>query len=80
MWFASVLTSADRCLLIGQREGLPFGVVRFDMRGEEAEVSIYLVPGAKVCGLGRGLLRSAERWLIENRPAVERIRAHVMED
>jgi hypothetical protein len=31
------------------------------MRGEEAEVSIYLVPGAKVFGLGRSLLRSAER-------------------
>jgi UDP-2,4-diacetamido-2,4,6-trideoxy-beta-L-altropyranose hydrolase len=77
-WFASLLSSKDRCLLIGQLEGSPVGVVRFDAGGEEAEVSIYLVPDANASGQGRNLLLSAERWLSENRPAVERIRAHVL--
>jgi UDP-2,4-diacetamido-2,4,6-trideoxy-beta-L-altropyranose hydrolase len=79
-WFASVLSATDRCLLIGQLGGLPVGVVRFDTRAEEAEVSIYLVPGAHASGQGRSLLLSAERWLGANRPAVARIRAHVLGD
>jgi UDP-2,4-diacetamido-2,4,6-trideoxy-beta-L-altropyranose hydrolase len=77
-WFASILSAPDRCLLIGQFEGSPVGVVRFDSRAEEAEVSIYLVPDASASGQGRNLLLSAERWLSANRPAVERIRAHVL--
>lgn len=78
-WFVSVLSALDRLLLIGQREGLPMGVVRFDIRGEEAEVSIYLVPGIQQqSGQGRDLLRSAERWFATNRPGVRAIRAHVL--
>ena len=77
-WFASVLTASDRLLLIGQREGLPVGVVRFDLRGVEAEVSIYLVPGIKQAGQGRDLLQSAERWFATNRAGVCKIRAHVL--
>jgi UDP-2,4-diacetamido-2,4,6-trideoxy-beta-L-altropyranose hydrolase len=77
-WFASILSAADRCLLIARLEGLPVGVVRFDTHAEEAEVSIYLVPDSNASGQGRNLLLSAERWLSANRPAVERIRAHVL--
>ena len=77
-WFAAVLTSPDRLLLIGQREGVPVGVVRFDIQGEEAEVSIYLVPGIKEAGLGRDLLQSAERWFAASRPKVGKVRAHVL--
>ena len=77
-WFASVLTASDRLLLIGQREGLPVGVVRFDIRGDEAEVSIYLVPGSSQPGEGHDLLQSAERWFTDNKPSVRRIRAQVL--
>jgi UDP-2,4-diacetamido-2,4,6-trideoxy-beta-L-altropyranose hydrolase len=77
-WFAAVLSAKDRCLLIGHRDGLPVGVVRFDTRAEETEVSIYLVPDANMSGQGRNLLLSAERWLRANRPTVERIRAQVL--
>lgn len=77
-WFASVLSAPDRVLLIGQREGLPVGVVRFDIRGDEAEVSIYLVPGIKQVGQGRDLLQSAERWFAANRPRVCKVCAHVL--
>jgi UDP-2,4-diacetamido-2,4,6-trideoxy-beta-L-altropyranose hydrolase len=76
-WLKSVLNTPSRSLLIGLRAGSAVGVVRFDVQGEEAEVSIYLVPGDHVPGQGRGLLQSAERWLAANRPEVGRLRAQV---
>jgi UDP-2,4-diacetamido-2,4,6-trideoxy-beta-L-altropyranose hydrolase len=77
-WFASVLVSSDRLLLIGQREGLPVGVVRFDIQGDTAEVSIYLVPNIQQPGQGRNLLQSAEKWLTANRPWLKNISACVL--
>jgi UDP-2,4-diacetamido-2,4,6-trideoxy-beta-L-altropyranose hydrolase len=77
-WLAATLKSSDRALLIGESVGLPVGVVRFDLKEDEAEISIYLVPGAHPPGRGRQLLRSAERWLKANRPKVNRITAQVM--
>lgn len=77
-WFASVQASPDRLLLIGQREGLPVGVVRFDIQGDTAEVSIYLVPGIQQPGQGRELLQSAEYWFTANRPGVNKISAYVL--
>ncbi|MBI5437578.1 MAG: UDP-2,4-diacetamido-2,4,6-trideoxy-beta-L-altropyranose hydrolase [Nitrosomonadales bacterium] len=79
-WFEEVLASPDRLLLIGQRKGAPVGVVRFDIRGNEAEVSIYLVPGTVEAGLGRNLLQSAEHWFKVNRPEISKIVAHVLGD
>jgi len=77
-WFTSVLNTPHRALLIGERGGSAVGVVRFDMQGAEAEISIYLVPGVHPPGEGRALLQSAERWLIANRPEVGRILAQVL--
>jgi len=77
-WFASVLTSPDRLLLIGHRDGSPVGVVRFDIQDDAAEVSIYLVPGIKQSGQGQDLLQSAESWFIINRPEVCKICANVL--
>ncbi len=79
-WVASVLASPDRLLLIGHREGSPVGVVRFDIQGDEAQVSIYLVPNIKQPGQGRELLQSAECWFIANRPRVNKISAYVCGD
>ena len=77
-WFAAVLISPDSLLLIGQREGTPVGVVRFDIQDDEAEVSIYLVPGITESGLGRDLLQSTEHWFAVNRPGVCKVYAHVL--
>ncbi len=77
-WLASVLSAPERMLLIGQRKGIPVGVVRFDIQGDEAEVSIYLVPGNNHKGQGRALLHSAECWFISNRASVSKIRARVL--
>jgi UDP-2,4-diacetamido-2,4,6-trideoxy-beta-L-altropyranose hydrolase len=77
-WFSEVLAGSSRVLLIGYREGLAVGVVRFDFHGGEAEVSIYLVPDTQSGGLGRVLLLSAERWVAEFRPEAHTVRAHVL--
>jgi UDP-2,4-diacetamido-2,4,6-trideoxy-beta-L-altropyranose hydrolase len=77
-WFAAVRASPDRLLLIGERLGSAVGVVRFDLIGDEAEISIYLVPGIHPRGTGRELLLAAEAWLAENRPDVAQIRAQVL--
>jgi UDP-2,4-diacetamido-2,4,6-trideoxy-beta-L-altropyranose hydrolase len=79
-WFSAALASADKIVLIGHHEELPVGVVRFDMHGDEAEVSIYLVPDNPLYGQGHGLLLSAERWLAINRPTVLKINAFVLDD
>lgn len=78
-WFTAVRASSKQSLLIGAREGRPIGVVRFDISGEEAEVSIYLVPVPYARGCGSGLLAAAERWLTEHRPTVCRIIAVVLQ-
>lgn len=81
-WFESVLSATDKELLIGERNGAPVGVVRFDITDIEAEVSIYLSTDlsteTKQPGLGRDLLRSTICWLAENRNEIRGIKAHVL--
>ena len=77
-WIRTVLDSRDRALLIGEMGVSAVGVVRFDMFGDDVEISIYLVPGKRPPGQGRKLLQSAEAWISANRPGVRRIRAEVL--
>jgi len=77
-WFESVLIAPDRILLVGERADTVIGIVRFDLQDQEAEVSIYLVPGTKQPGLGNDLLVSATNWLTTNRPDVLQVSAHVL--
>ena len=81
VWLADTLARADRRLLVGERNGAPVGVVRFDLAGDEAKVSIYLAPGEHGAGAGGDLLAAAERWLALDRSAgVCKIRAEVAGD
>ncbi|MFH2135417.1 MAG: UDP-2,4-diacetamido-2,4,6-trideoxy-beta-L-altropyranose hydrolase [Pseudomonadota bacterium] len=77
-WFNSQRASKDKALLIGHADDRAVGVVRFDMEGEAAEISIYLVPEGGFEGQGRNLLTNAEKWLQTNRPDIKRIRANVL--
>src|SRR5690606_18833715 len=70
----------NRHLLIGERQGRPVGVVRFDVQGDNAEVSIYKVPTEARRGVGSDLLAAAETWLGHNCPSVCVLRAHVLPD
>ncbi|MDP9087167.1 MAG: UDP-2,4-diacetamido-2,4,6-trideoxy-beta-L-altropyranose hydrolase [Pseudomonadota bacterium] len=92
-WLGSVLADPTKELLIGEKSGRPVGVVRFDVAGEAAEVSIYTVfestqPDERSSntgiagpeGAGAELLAAAERWLSRNRPAVRCINAEVLKE
>lgn len=77
-WFDATLRATDRDLLIGERDGEAMGVVRFDVTGDTAEVSIYLAPGRAGQGEGQALLESAERWLKSSRPQIKGVDAEVL--
>jgi RimJ/RimL family protein N-acetyltransferase len=78
LWLESTLANPDRAMLIGERDGRPIGVVRFDITAAAAEVSIYLIPGFEGCGLGADLLLAAENWLARSRPDVRSLRGEVL--
>lgn len=77
-WFDSVLADADRLMLIGESKGQSVGVVRFDVSGDTASLSIYLVPDQMNRGLGTELLFAAEQWLKDARPDLYFLRAEVL--
>lgn len=79
-WFDAVLADKNRELVIGVTGNETVGVVRFDMVNDEAEVSIYLIPGCGFAGQGRNLLMSAERWLKAKRPDIKSIFASVLSE
>ena len=76
-WYANYLKNNDRLLLLGEIDGEPCGVVRFDCSGADAEVSIYLAPNKQGGGLGGALLRAGEAWLRQKRPDTDAIIARV---
>jgi spore coat polysaccharide biosynthesis predicted glycosyltransferase SpsG len=76
-WMDKVLNDPQRHLLIGERDGEPVGVLRLDVAGDEAEVSIYLAPNRIGRGDGAALLRAGEEWLRAKRPVVQRLNAWV---
>ena len=76
-WVTSTLANADRHLLVAEAHGAPVGVVRFDVSGAEAEVSLYRVPRSGHPGAGAPMLLAAERWLQARRPGVGTVVATV---
>jgi UDP-2,4-diacetamido-2,4,6-trideoxy-beta-L-altropyranose hydrolase len=79
-WIDGVLADSNRLLLLGEQDGTPVGMVRFDIHAREAEVSIYLAPDYIGMNIGADLLVAAELWLAQRRPDVRTIEAHVLED
>lgn len=77
-WFRASLERADRHLLIGEMDGEALGVLRYDLDGDCAEISIYLVPGQGGRGLGTALLREGSAWIKLNLPQASRIRAKIL--
>lgn len=77
-WLAATLADSRRVLLVGSAGGSPVGVVRYDLAGGEAEVSIYLAPGQAGRGLGRALLDAAEHWLAARHSEVSLVSAEAL--
>jgi UDP-2,4-diacetamido-2,4,6-trideoxy-beta-L-altropyranose hydrolase len=76
-WLARVLADPDCYLLIGADARGECGVLRYDVKRNTAEVSIYLAPDRLGTGVGLALLAAGERWLAVYRPEVAAISADV---
>ena len=77
-WVEAALGAADRILLVAERGGQPVGVLRYDVAGDTARVSIYLGPGCHGQGLGAQVLAAGSRWMREHRGNVELLVAEIM--
>ena len=62
-WLTASLSNAQRLLLIAEADDGPVGVLRYDLRGLRAEVSIYLFEGRFGLGWGRALLARGEAFV-----------------
>ncbi len=79
-WIESTLGRNDRHLLIGEVSGRPVGVLRYDLEGEIAVVSVYLVPGQHGKGLGTALIRAGIFWAKDHLPETRVLRASIHPD
>jgi UDP-2,4-diacetamido-2,4,6-trideoxy-beta-L-altropyranose hydrolase len=77
-WFRNSLKNTDQILLIGERDGLPVGVLRYDCRDSHCTVSIYLVPGQYGNGYGPRLLQAGHEWLRNHRHGMREVRAEIL--
>ncbi len=79
-WLAASLIRPGRLLLIAEAADGPVGVLRYDLAGDRAEVSLYLFPGRAGLGWGRALLARGEEAVRERWPQVTAIDAQVLPD
>ncbi len=77
-WLNASLRNPQRLLLIAEADDGPVGVLRYDLRGLEAEVSIYLLEGRFGLGWGRALLARGESFVSEYWPQLTTITAQVL--
>ena len=76
-WMERTLDDPRRILLIAEADGIPAGVVRFDLTPPEALMSVYRTPGAPP---RTALIRRATEWLRGKHPEIRRITAEVLPD
>jgi UDP-2,4-diacetamido-2,4,6-trideoxy-beta-L-altropyranose hydrolase len=74
-WMERALSDPRHILLIAECFAQPVGVVRFDINGDVALISVYRVPGAEHRRVG--LIRAASLWLRDNHRGVARIVAEI---
>lgn len=77
-WWDKSLEDKKRILLLGKKNGIDCGVIRYDLIDDYAAVSIYLDPALHGLGLGRTLLRSGEDWLNDQPLKLSLIQAQVL--
>jgi UDP-2,4-diacetamido-2,4,6-trideoxy-beta-L-altropyranose hydrolase len=78
-WFHKSLDD-DRCvLLVGEQNGQPVGVLRYDFLSDlKVLVSVYLVPGCHGQGLGNFLIRAGSSWVRSRFPSCKTIQAEIL--
>jgi RimJ/RimL family protein N-acetyltransferase len=79
-WLTAALRNPQRLLLIAEADDGAVGVLRYDLRGFEAEVSFYLLQGRFGLGWGRALLTRGQTFVAAHWPQLTVISARVMPD
>ncbi len=81
-WLQHSLVLPNRRLLIAEHQNNPIGVLRFDIDVllEQAEISIYLVPGLAGKGWGTKILESGTEWIKNNLPQIKNLVAKILAD
>lgn len=77
-WLTASLRNPQRLLLIAEADDGAVGVLRYDLRGFEAEVSLYLLEGRFGLGWGRALLTRGEEFVASHWPQLTAISAQVL--
>jgi RimJ/RimL family protein N-acetyltransferase len=68
-WFTTKITDPHCLYLIAEKQGMPIGSIRFDLKEEEAMISYLLIPKVHGKGLGKHLLCLGARILFSETPA-----------
>ena len=77
-WFIESLENPNRQILIAELCGRSAGVLRYDIDGRLAVISIYTVPGIKGYGIGTQIIRTGSKWLRRHFPNIHKIQAKVL--
>ena len=77
-WFMESLENPNRQILIAELCGSSAGVLRYDIDGRLAAISIYTVPGIKGYGIGTQIICTGSNWLHSYFPDVHKIQAKVL--
>lgn len=78
-WFHRSLSDSNRLIFVAEVDGKAVGVLRYDFVDDEAVVSIYLVPGEHVVGIGTAIIKKGSEWLRQNFPDIKAARAEVLQ-
>lgn len=76
-WFRRAVADSNTVILIGELNGAPIGVARFDLIAIVATVSVYLVPEYHGQGLGTALLEAGADWMRRAHPDIRILEAHI---
>ena len=82
-WYEKVLLDECRKIYVGEEEGIPIGVERFDKCDDEEyvyEVSVNISPARRKKGFGKQLLTHGIRKLLKEVENCKFIRAEVKKD
>ncbi|MGE8064017.1 UDP-2,4-diacetamido-2,4,6-trideoxy-beta-L-altropyranose hydrolase [Pseudomonas sp. NPDC089569] len=79
-WLTASLNNVCRMLLIAESDDGPVGVLRYDLCGITAEVSIYLFAERMGLGWGAALLERGTAFITAHWPQLESLTAQVLPD
>ncbi|WP_434675172.1 UDP-2,4-diacetamido-2,4,6-trideoxy-beta-L-altropyranose hydrolase [Pseudomonas sp. D3-10] len=77
-WLQASLVNPQRLLLVGEASDGPVGVLRYDLQGSEALVSIYLFKNRLGLGWGRALLARGEAFATVHWPQLRSFTAQIL--